>query len=65
MADAIAHAIEMSGPLLCRVPTIHPEAWAALRLDLDGIGNLVDEALAEFESNKKNFALFAEEETVS
>jgi len=65
VADAIAHASEMAGASLWRVPTISLEAWTALELGTDDLVCLVEDALMEFGENIKSFALFTEEEIVS
>jgi HD-like signal output (HDOD) protein len=56
VADALAHALELGGPSLSRVPAPAPEVWQALGLVPEDLPVLLDSVVAEYEEDVKSFA---------
>jgi HD-like signal output (HDOD) protein len=53
--DAIAHALELGGPSLARVPGVPAATWQTLRIELDAFPDLLEEVQAEFRRNLELF----------
>jgi HD-like signal output (HDOD) protein len=61
--DAIAHALELGGPSLARVPRVPAQTWRALRVEADAFPDLLEDVQAEFGRNLELFPFGGGEST--
>jgi HD-like signal output (HDOD) protein len=61
-ADALAHALELGGPCLCRVPVVAAEVWQGLHWTIEDLPGLLEAVRGEFKDDVKGFAFHTDKE---
>jgi len=61
-ADAVAHALELGGPCLSRVPVVSAEGWQGLRWTIEDLPGLLEAVQSEFKEDVKSFAFCTDKE---